>query len=220
MKAVILDMDGLMVDTEPLYKTAWQTAARDLGYDLHDDRYAKLVGRTTDAGERELMAEFGASFPIEAFRGLWPGLWRLEAERGGIHRKPGLTELLAFIREAGLRVAVATSSEEVYTRPTLEGAGLADHFDVVVTGDQIVHGKPEPDIYLEAARRLAVAPAECVAFEDSEAGIMAVSRAGMTGVLVPHWPASAEATRAAYRVVENLHDACDVLASLLAPTGR
>jgi len=219
MKAVILDMDGLMVDTEPLYKTAWQTAARDLGYDLHDERYTKLVGRTTEAGEQVLIAEFGAAFPLEAFRGLWPGLWRLEARRGGIHRKPGLTELLAFIGGAGLRVAVATSSEEVYTRPTLEGAGLADHFEVVVTGDQVPNGKPAPDIYLEAARRLAVSPSDCVAFEDSEAGIIAVSRAGMTGVLVPHWPASAEAQRVAYRVVESLHAARGVLASLLTPAG-
>jgi len=219
MKAVILDMDGLMVDTEPLYKTAWQTAARDLGYDLHDDRYAKLVGRTTEAGERVLVAEFGASFPLEAFRELWPGLWRLEAGRGGIHRKPGLTELLAFIADAGLPVAVATSSEELYTRPTLEGAGLADYFDVIVTGEQVQHGKPEPDIYLEAAHRLSVAPADCIAFEDSEAGIIAVSRAGMTGVLVPHWPASPEAARAAYRVVDSLHAGREVLASLLAPTG-
>ena len=217
--AAIFDMDGLMVDTEPLYKAAWQQAAADLGYDLDDERYATLVGRPTPACERILMEYCGAAFPLEDFRKRWPVLWRRSVERTGVHKKPGLLELLEFVKSARLPMAVATSSEAEYARFTLSRSGVGDWFDTIVSGDQIAHGKPAPDIYLEAARRLAVNAADCVAFEDSEAGIQAVSRAGMTGILVPHWPVSADAARAAFRVVDTLHDAKQVLASLIAGDG-
>ena len=214
--AVIFDMDGLMVDTEPLYKAAWQQAAADLGYDLDDERYATLVGRPTPACERILMEYCGAAFPLGDFRKRWPVLWRQSVDRTGVHKKPGLIELLAFVKNARLPMAVATSSEAEYASFTLSRADLGGWFDAIVSGDQVERGKPAPDIYLEAARRLAVTAADCVAFEDSEAGIQAVSRAGMTGVLVPHWPVSAESARAAFRVVDTLHDAEQVLASLIA----
>jgi beta-phosphoglucomutase len=214
--AVILDMDGLMVDTEPLYQEAWQQAASELGYHLDDALYARFVGRPTDDCERILVEEFGASFPLQAFQNRWPGLWLEQVERRGVQTKPGLRELLAFVADQHLPAAVATSSTAAYAEVTLRHAGLADRFAVVVSGDQVVRGKPAPDIYLEAARRLGVSATNCVALEDSEAGIRAVAQAGMIGVLVPHWPASPEAVRAAFRVVETLHEAHHVLASLMS----
>ena len=213
--AVIFDMDGLMVDTEPLYQASWQQAASELGFDLGNDLYAHFVGRPTAACELLLVSEFGSAFPLDLFRTRWPALWMNEMARVGVQTKAGLLELLDFVEAQQLPTAVATSSEADYASITLEQAGLLDRFSVVVSGDQIVRGKPEPDIYLEAARRLGVSPSECVVFEDSEAGICAAERAGMTGLLVPHWPASAKATRAAYRVVETLHEGQEVLASLL-----
>jgi HAD superfamily hydrolase (TIGR01509 family) len=142
-------------------------------------------------------------------------LWRRRIEKDGIQVKPGLIDLLDFVRRQRLPMAVATSSEAEYTGPTLQLAGLADRFGVVVTGDLVQGGKPEPDIYLETARRLNVPPSECVAFEDSEAGILAVERAGMTGILVPHWPATPAAVQAAFAVVNTLGEARDVLAALI-----
>ena len=217
--AVIFDMDGLMVDTEPVYKAAWQQAAADLGYDLDDEWYATLVGRPTEACERILMERWGTGFPLGDFRRRWPVLWRDGIACTGVQKKPGLLELLEFVKGARLPMAVATSSEAEYASFTLSQAAVRDWFDAIVSGDQIAHGKPAPDIYLEAARRLAVDPATCVALEDSEAGIQAVARAGMTGILVPHWPVSADAVRAAFRVVDTLHDARQVLASLIAGDG-
>jgi beta-phosphoglucomutase len=214
--AVILDMDGLMVDTEPLYQVAWQQAASELGYHLDDALYARFVGRPTEDCERILLEEYGSSFPLAVFQGRWPGLWREQVEHCGVQTKPGLLELLTFIEEQCLPAAVATSSAAAYADFTLRQAGLADRFAVVVSGDQVVRGKPAPDIYLEAARRLRVSAADCVALEDSEAGIRAVARAGMIGVLVPHWPASPEAVHAASQVVETLHEARQVLATLMS----
>ncbi len=215
--AVLLDMDGLMVDTEPLYKVAWQQAASDLGYDLNDTRYAMIVGRPIEDCERIVVEQFGPAFPLDQLRERRQTAWRREVDRVGVHPKPGLHELLAFAAQQRLRVAVATSTTAAGAAFTLGRAGLADRFEVIVTGDQITRGKPAPDIYLECARRLGVAPEQCVALEDSEAGIRSIASAGMVGILVPHWPASEAARAAAFRVVDTLHEARELIASLHDP---
>jgi HAD superfamily hydrolase (TIGR01509 family) len=220
VSAVVFDMDGLMVDTEPLYQSAWQQAASEAGYELDDELYSRFVGRPTHACEAILQDEFGSSFPLDRFRERWPDLWQQQVQRVGIQLKPGLIELLDFVDSQQLPAAVATSSEKKYADITLLNAGVLDRFKVVITGDRVDRGKPAPDIYLEAARQLRMTPSECVAFEDSEAGIQAVQRAGMIGLLVPHWPASADAARAAFAVVGTLIEARHVLASLIRGDNR
>jgi HAD superfamily hydrolase (TIGR01509 family) len=214
--AVVLDMDGLMLDTEPIYKAAWQQASTELGYDLTDAAYVNVVGRDNADGERELVKQFGSGFPMAGFRARWSELWQARVNGEGIATKPGLFEFLAFVKERGLPVAVATSSHRDYTEQSLERAGLAGRFDAVVTGDQIAHGKPAPDIYLEAARQLGVAPSQCVALEDSDAGILAASRAGMVPLLIPDLRSpSAAAAAAAFRVLRSLHEARDLMATMV-----
>ncbi len=214
--AIVLDMDGLMLDTEPLYKIAWQAASAELGYALDDQSYVKLVGRPTEDCEQELLRQFGLAFPLDRFRALWPMLWQAEVAVNGIQQKPGLIEFLAFADALGLPIGVATSSEAGYTAFSLRHAGLEGRFTVIVSGDEVARGKPAPDIYLEAARRLQVAPAACVALEDSEAGILAASRAGMCALLIPDWTRpSAAAVQAAFRVLASLNDARDVVAGLV-----
>jgi beta-phosphoglucomutase-like phosphatase (HAD superfamily) len=120
------------------------------------------------------------------------------------------------LSEQRLQVAVATSSEASYTEFTLQHAGLEGLFEIVVTGDEIARGKPAPDIYLEAARRLQVVPAACVALEDSEAGILAATRAGMRALLVPDSPGPSDlAVQAAFRVVASLHEGQFLIARLV-----
>ncbi len=213
--ALILDMDGLMVDTEPLYKTVWQRASYEVGFDLNDERYAMIVGRTIAGCERVLIEQFGPAFPVDRVRERCPVLWREEVDRRGIQPKPGLLQLLALADAHGLRTAVATSTNAEAAAFTLGRAGLTGRVSTVVTGDEIAHGKPAPDIYLEAARRLGVDPSVCIALEDSEAGVLSIAHAGMRGILVPHWPASDLSTRTAWRVVNTLHDACDIVADLI-----
>ena len=215
VSGVIFDMDGLMVDTEPLYQVSWQQAARELGCEIDDALYARFIGRPTLACEAILIEVFGPSFRLDEFRRRWPGLWREEVGRVGVCAKPGLMEMLEFVRSKHLATAVATSSETEYVNLTLDRAGLRHWFDVVVSGDQVLRGKPAPDIYVEAANRLQVPITQCVALEDSEAGILAVQNAGMVGVLVPHWPASAAARGAASYVAATLHEARTILTSLI-----
>ena len=204
-----------MLDTEPLYKTAWQRAAADLGYALDDSFYLRLVGRSIADGEAELVHRFGPSFPLAEFQGRWPELWRTRVEVDGVPTKPGLPELLAWVAERQIPIAVATSSDRAYTTFSLGHAGLAGRFATVVTGDEVAHGKPAPDIYLEAARRLGVDPAHAIAIEDSDAGTLAARRAGMSVLLIPDLKApSAEATAAACRVLGSLFEARAFIASL------
>ena len=218
IEAVVLDMDGLMLNTEPVYKAAWQRASSELGYELDDRSYARLVGRPTGDCEQELLKRFGAAFPLDGFRSRWPELWRVGVRDLGIERRPGLTEFLDFVEDHGLPMAVATSSEAEYTEFSLRQAGLEGRFRVVVTGDQVARGKPAPDIYAEAARRLEVAPSQCVALEDSEAGILAASRAGMVSLLIPEQPPSDTAARAAFQVLGSLHEARLLVEALIANT--
>lgn len=215
--AVVFDMDGLMLDTEPLYKSAWQQALAELGHELDDASYLRFVGRSTEDCESDLVAQLGAAFPLETFRLRWPVLWRICADEQGIAAKAGLHELIAFVRNEGLPLALATSSDSSFTELSLGCANLLGSFDVVVTGDQVTHPKPAPNIYIEAARRLDVDPRHCVALEDSDAGILAASRAGMVPLLVPDLKKpTEEAIEAAFRVLGSLHEARELLIEHMA----
>jgi HAD superfamily hydrolase (TIGR01509 family) len=208
-------MDGTMLDTEPLYKAAWQRAAADLGFDLDDAFYLGLVGRSTADGEDALSRRFGGSFPLAEFRMRWPVRWRTRVEAEGIPTKPGLLELLTWVDERHMPLAVATSSDRDYAAFSLRRAGLDGRVATLVTGDEVDHGKPAPDIYLEAARRLGVDPSHALAIEDSDAGALAAHRAGMSVLLIPDLKApSAEATAAACRVVGSLFEARAYIATL------
>ncbi|MEX2124667.1 MAG: HAD family phosphatase [Woeseia sp.] len=216
IEAVVFDMDGLMLDTEPLYKTAWQQALAELGHELDDASYLRFVGRSTEDCENDLAGQLGANFPLETFRSRWPTLWRARAHENGIATKPGLQEFLHFVQSEHLPIALATSSDAAFTEFSFSRAGLKVMFDVVVTGDQVTQPKPAPDIYIEAARRLGVDPRYCIALEDSDVGILAASRAGMVSLLIPDLREPAEdAVRAAFRVLRSLHEARELVDNLM-----
>jgi HAD superfamily hydrolase (TIGR01509 family) len=216
LDAVIFDMDGLMLDTEPLYKAAWQQATAELGFVLDDECYANLIGLREEESEDELLKRFGEQFPLENFRRRWPAAFHARIEAGGIPVKPGLAELLDFVAARQLPCAIATSSHRGYADVSLRRAGLEGRFDVIVTGEVVARAKPAPDIYLEAARRLGAEPARCAALEDSDLGVLSARAAGMIPIAVPDLkPLSPTAAAAAFRIVKTLHDARRVLSELM-----
>ena len=214
--AVVLDMDGLMLDTEPIYKRAWQSAAAEFGYEISDDYYHSLIGRSNADCEVELVQRFGCDFPVAGFRVRWSQLWKMHVKASGLPTKAGLLELLSFLNRHRLPAAVATSSDREFAAYSLRSAGLEGRFQHVITSDQVANGKPAPDIYLESARRLGVTPSHCVAIEDSDAGVMAASAAGLIALQVPDLKVPLPEVRsAAYRVLDSLHDAKNLISSFL-----
>jgi len=205
IRAVIFDMDGLLLDTEPLYRAAWERACGQFGYILTHELYARLAGRNRQDAERMLGAEFGPQFPMERFKAAVRILEEAEFSKGPIPIKPGVDELLTVLEARLVPRAVATSSEQVRAEKWLLSAGILARFGALATGDQVAHGKPAPDIFLLAAKRLGVASEDCLVLEDAEPGVRAARAAGMTVYLVPDMiPSSPEGRKLAAKIFRSL----------------
>jgi beta-phosphoglucomutase len=183
-RAAILDMDGLALDSESTYCHAWRLAAADLGCELNEEFCQGLFGRHAEDVERALRGMLGEAYERERFHRAAERHWRAYLEQHGMARMPGLDGLLALFRRRGIPFALATNSDGIYARDCLRLSGVEADFPVVVTHDQVRRGKPEPDLFLEAARRLGVPPADCLALEDSATGLAAALAAGTIAILV------------------------------------
>ena len=182
--AVIFDMDGLLLDTERVVLRGFEAACDELGCVVGFDVFARMIGRNYRSSRPILEEALVGQVAIETFEAVCCRHVQAIFEEG-IPVKSGVVDLLARLRQIDVPMAVATSTETTRAREKLRKAELLDAFQHVVGGDQVERSKPEPDIYLEAARRLGAKPTECVAFEDSENGVRAAHAAGMTVVQVP-----------------------------------
>jgi beta-phosphoglucomutase family hydrolase len=206
-KALIFDMDGLMLDSEPLYQEAWQAAAQELGYPIDAELYMSLIGRSSAEADRMFGQIFGAAFPVREFNQRWDELWRRLIQEKGIALQPGLLPLLDWVEQQDIPKAVGTSSNRAEAEACLSLAGIRDRFSIIVTVDQVAAGKPEPDIFLAAAQQLAQAPEQCLVLEDSNAGVQAAQAAGMAVIMVPDLQVPTAATTAiARRILPSLHE--------------
>jgi HAD superfamily hydrolase (TIGR01509 family) len=203
--AVVFDMDGLLLDTEALYRTAIMGASAELGFPMDDELHLSLVGCPLDANRLQLERAFGPAFPFEAYGTTYRGKFAALAV-DGIPTRPGAPELLAYLAEAGLPMAVATSTGRATALKHLAQAGFLDRFQAVVARDDVSRGKPDPEVFLTAAQRLGVEPGLCLALEDSHNGVRAASGAGMMTVMVPDLlAATAEMQRLCVAVAPDLH---------------
>ncbi len=206
-KAILFDMDGLMLDSECLYQAAWQTAARELGYTLDTAVYLSLVGQSNATAAAAFTAIFGSDFPVADFNDRWHARWQELVRSQGIVLKPGLLALLDWLEQQTVPKAVGTSSDLAEAHLCLSIAGIRDRFAAIVTVDQVAAGKPAPDIFLEAAHRLDIKPANCLVLEDSNAGVQAAQSAGMPVVMVPDLQSPNEASKAiALAIFSSLHE--------------
>ena len=186
--AVIFDMDGLMLDTEPLAARAWTAAAQAIGITFDEAIAPHLVGRNFADCRTLIRDHHGELYPTDALMQHWHAAYDDIVAREGIVLKAGLGELLDWLEAHALRKAVATSTRRSRAMAKLVHTGLLDRFAAVVGGDDVERGKPEPDIFLEAAARIRAAPHECVVLEDSLPGVCAALAGGMRTIMVPDLP--------------------------------
>jgi HAD superfamily hydrolase (TIGR01509 family) len=214
--ALILDMDGLMLDTEPVSLRAWRNAASAFGLTLENEVYGQMIGLNLDTSKELLERLFGPSCPVDELAQAAYVRYREDLAANGVPIKAGLFEFLQFLEEHRIPRAVATSTATDLARHKLGCAGVLSHFDVVVGGDQVARGKPAPDIFLLAAERLGFRPADCAVLEDSDPGIRAANAAGMRSILIPDDGEPRQETReAAFAVVPSLGAARVVIERLL-----
>jgi HAD superfamily hydrolase (TIGR01509 family) len=208
--AVIFDMDGLLLDSEPLYRVTWQTASAELGCPIDDEFYAHFVGRGNDEAERLLRERFGEALPLDEFRERWRRDFDRRLDLAPLARKPGAIELLDLLDSLGIRLGLATSTPRDIALRCL--GELATRFTAIVFGDEVRHLKPAPDLFLFTSQRLGVAPDHCLVLEDSEAGVRAARAAGMEVIIVPDLiEPSTEIAAMAGRVCRSLHDVRELM---------
>ena len=182
---ILFDMDGLVLDTECLYSRFWQEAALSLGYPMTRKQSLGMRALDTVAGTAKLQSYFGPDISYPAVRAARIRLMDAYIETHGVRPKPGIRELLAYLKSRGIPCAIATSSPIERVRSYLEPLGLLDGFDVLCTRYEVARGKPEPDIFLYAAEKLGLDAKCCMVLEDSPAGILAAHRAGCYPVMIP-----------------------------------
>jgi len=179
--ALILDMDGVIIHSNPLHRTAWEQYSRRFGIETTEEMHQRMYGRRNDDIVRDF---FGAQLTIQRVHEHGAAKERLYRELMRPVMKdslvPGVVDFLA--RHAGHPLAMATSAEPENVEFLLDGANLRRYFRAVVDGHQVRDPKPHPEIYLKAAALLERSPSHCVAFEDSYAGVESARRAGMTVV--------------------------------------
>ncbi len=182
--ALIFDLDGLLIDTESIAIAAGIEALAELGHEVEPDVLLDLVGTDHVEGHRRLVTHLGQDVDARRLDALWSAAAE-RRQRAGIPFKPGADELTRWAAAQGIPRAIATNSGALSAKRKLALTGLDARFETVVAFDMVENGKPAPDVYLEAARRIGVDPARALAFEDSTMGATAAVAARMTVVQIP-----------------------------------
>jgi len=210
-RAVVLDMDGLLFNTEAIYRDAAIAVAREAGYHLPLVFYLATIGLPGEATRARFGELFGTTFDFDRFWTASAQRFR-EATTAQLYLKAGVTELLDLLDELQLPRAIATSSRHEDVRHHLDAHGLHDRFQTIVAHGDYVQGKPNPDPFLKAADRLGVDPAQCLALEDSHNGVRAASRAGMMTVMIPDLLLpNAEMEDLCVCIASDLHQVCSLI---------
>ena len=181
--AVIFDMDGVLLDSEPLHYEAVRQILAEQGIDFPFDDYARYLGTTLTSTWDDLCARYPVTMPFADFESRYHADVLAQYEAGA-PLIVGARELVQQLRASDIPIAVASSSHREWVTAALRGADLAQYFQHTVAGDEVAIGKPDPAIYLRAAEKLGVTPSDCIAIEDAPAGVTSARAAGMRVTLV------------------------------------
>lgn len=186
LDTAIFDMDGLIIDSEPLWYEAAKEVLLEMGFDMDEEAYATTVGLRTSEFIEYWFHQYGIGMERAgaAERDITGRVIRKVGERGQL--LPGVTEALDLLSSAGFRIGLATSSPVELIDAVLERTGLTGRFEALHSAEHLPYGKPHPQVYLECAASMGSRPLQCVCFEDSFNGMIAAKAARMKCVVVPH----------------------------------
>lgn len=183
LSAVIFDMDGVLLDSEPLHYEAVRQILAEQGVEFPIEDYFRYLGTTLTSTWDDLCARYPITMPFEQFEARYNSDVLVQYQAGA-PLISGARELVAQLRDEDIPIAVASSSHREWVEAALTGAGLRQYFQQTTAGDEVSMGKPSPEIYLKAAHKLGVDPTDCIAIEDAPAGVESAKAAGMSVVLV------------------------------------
>ncbi len=206
-KAIIFDMDGLMIETEHLQSRAFEQVLAEYGIspELHADNTVHQVGVSAHDNFVAMKERYRLNANIDELLHKKQKIYR-EILSGNITPKPGLLSLLEKLAQEKVAVAVASSSSVDDIMFILKTLGVEKYFTVIVSGESVPRHKPAPDIFIEAARQLNVRPEDCVVLEDSQSGVEAAKAAHMNVIAVPNQFTKSQDFRSADVVVTSLEN--------------
>ncbi len=185
IRAVIFDMDGLMIDSERVTYECFRKYLKDKDMDMTEEFYITLLGQTIKVCKQKVLDQFGKDFPYEDCVNQVHEMLDERLLIEGVPIKKGLIELLKYLKENHYKMIVATSSERIRVDKILKNAGILEFFYDSICGDEVENGKPNPEVFLKACEKLGVRVDEALVLEDSEAGIQAAFDGGIKVICVP-----------------------------------
>ncbi|MBD1557648.1 HAD family phosphatase [Vibrio sp. S9_S30] len=214
-QAAIFDMDGLLLDTERVCMSIFKQTCDTLNVPFLDDVYPSIIGRNSAGIEQTLRAAYDPYIEYGKLHGEWKKRYDDIVLHQAVPVKEGVVDLLEWFQSQGVKLAVATSTGRAVAQIKLRLAGLDAYFDSVTTGCEVKNGKPDPEIYLLAANRIAVDPRHCLAFEDSNNGVRSAVGANMNTFQIPDLvqPCS-EVTAMGHHIMPSLSDVLAYLKTL------
>lgn len=212
-KQIVFDMDGVIFDTENLILGCWRFVAEKYNVPHIEETFRRVIGTSSEETKDILYEVYGEDFPLQTFWREWRQQYEYRIAESGLPVKPGVRELLSFLKINGYRIGLASSSRYETVKENLTTAGLLDFFEVIVSGDMVKKSKPEPDIYLCACEKMKIVPEDTFAIEDSYNGVISATRAGLNAILVPDLiEPDEEMERLSFAVFEDLVDVRNYLA--------
>ena len=185
IEAVIFDMDGTLIDTEKYYHICWMEAIRHFGYEITHEQAYDLRSLGRPFVQEYFQRLYGLDFEYEKVRDYRKMLMDQMVMEKGIELKPGVLELLAYLKEKKILTAVATATDLERTGKYLRDLGIYARFDRIISARMVEKGKPAPDVYLYTCSQLGLEPSKCMAVEDSPNGVMSAYNAGCKVAMVP-----------------------------------